>query len=274
MVETKSSGFLNWSKMALLQFIIQTLIVLFLNLPINVAVEIIGGGKVKSHSRPYMTSIQNNNSHVCGGTLIKPNWVLTAAHCVRYLKSKKQTVVLGAQSLSKKEKEKQFLKIKKKYQHPKFNWDRFTNDIMLIELDGAAKITKSVDVLALPEMTNDVEAKTKCTVAGWGKTKSKEISDILKEAKLPVIDRKTCRKNYQSLDITDNMICAGDKKGKKDACAGDSGGPLICKEGKKNVYRGIISNGKGCAVRNKPSICTRLSEEYIRWIQKTIRVSM
>uniref|UniRef100_H2ZSN4 Peptidase S1 domain-containing protein n=1 Tax=Latimeria chalumnae TaxID=7897 RepID=H2ZSN4_LATCH len=187
------------------------------------SVEIIGGHEVTPHSRPYMALIQHvrNKKSICGGTLIKLNWVLTAAHCIQ--SRNLFHVILGAHSISEKEKEKQIFKVKNIFPHPCFDNDTHENDIMLLQLDHPARPSKSVKDLKLPKSWHDVSNETKCRVAGWGITKNhnRKPSDKLQEVNVTIIDRKTCNsENFYNFNpvITMNMLCAGDKNGGRDAC--------------------------------------------------------
>ncbi|XP_048387152.2 mast cell protease 1A-like [Stegostoma tigrinum] len=239
-------------------------------------VEIIGGHKVKPHSKPYMVSIQVNKCpgkryvHNCGGALISTKWILTAAHCKT---QDTLQVVLGADSLSKTEKSQQKFQVKKQLPHPHFNTVTKENDIMLLELSSEAKLNNYVQLLQLPKNDNeDVKPGTLCTVAGWGATgPSKPASDTLQEVEISVIDRKKCKAMLhpkRMLVVTEDMICAGDRKGRKGSYKGDSGGPLICDK----KCKGVVSYGPRDLSTKMPGVYTRISKKYLNWITNIIGV--
>ncbi|XP_059844635.1 granzyme K-like [Hypanus sabinus] len=235
--------------------------------------KIIGGHEVKRHARPYIVSLQkhirgNYTFHYCGGALIRPNWVLTAAHCEITIASGQDLLaVLGAHVCSKIETSQQRLRIIRQIPIAKYNKKTKKDDIMLLQLETDAKINQYVNVLNLPKGgITDMKSGTRCTVAGWGRTKTSNYSDTLQEVEVEVIDRRKCKGMYQT-KITQDMICVGDSEGRKNACYGDSGGPLICDK----MYTGIVSFGeKGCPYPLIPAVYTLLTKKYIDWIQDTI----
>ncbi|NXC65666.1 GRAA protein, partial [Anhinga anhinga] len=235
----------------------------------GLCVDIIGGNEVAPHSRPFMALIYDaNGKSLCGGALIKENWVLTAAHC----KVKGGKVILGAHSRTAEEREKQSFQILKGIPYPLYRSSQKQDDLMLLQLQKRARLTKAVQLIPLPNSDDDPKPGTICTVAGWGQTRSdrKVPSDTLREVNITVISRQICNDNKhygQKPPITNKMICAGSKNGRKDSCFGDSGGPLRC----NNVMRGITSFGKPeCGNPSGPGVYTRLTKEYLQWIRKTI----
>ncbi|XP_036382191.1 granzyme A-like [Megalops cyprinoides] len=247
---------------------------LLLQLQLGQCVEIIGGQEVAPHSLPYMALLENSKGNAfCGGALIFPQWVLTAAHCEDAHK-----VLLGVHSRSSQEKEKecrQIRKVKHSVPHPCYDPDSKVNDLMLLKLDKKIKVTRAVKPLPLPPNAKDVPAGVFCSVAGWGTTKNNgKMSDVLRSANVTVIDRLLCNsKMYYNMTpvITQDMLCVGSvDKARSDSCSGDSGGPLLC----QGIFRGVTSFGKGCGIKTKPGVYTALSKKHIEWIQKTIRSAL
>ncbi|KAM9743293.1 granzyme A-like [Menidia menidia] len=229
--------------------------------------EIINGKEVKKHSLPFMALLETKTP-ACGGVLIDPKWVLTAAHCTDI-----QKVLLGVHSIKENEKaSRQVLMVKRHVPHPCYDQNDKVNDLMLLKLSKPAKQTATVKIFKLNKAAKEPAAGTSCMVAGWGKTNNNinRMSDVLMSVNVTVIDRAKCNSpDYYNLNpvITSRMICAGsDGKSIADTCHGDSGGPLLC----NGELVGVTSFGRRCGEKKKPGVYAYVTEKQLKWIKKTM----
>ncbi|XP_033886726.2 hyaluronan-binding protein 2-like isoform X1 [Acipenser ruthenus] len=240
--------------------------------------RIYGGIKAIPGAHPWQASIQTKHPnniarHYCGGILIKPCWVLTAAHCVVGTASRVQ-VVLGGQDLQKNEPEDQTFDVEKSIVHENYrNTGKVLyNDIALLKLKPVggqcAKETRYVKTACLPD--SPFADGTECSISGWGSTETTVISNQLLSAKVLLISQERCKNRNVYGSLLDNsMFCAGNLEGGPDSCQGDSGGPLTCKRDGKHYAYGIVSWGDQCGLKNKPGVYARVTE-FVDWINSKV----
>ncbi|XP_043823162.1 trypsin-like [Dromiciops gliroides] len=219
------------------------------------------GGYTCEKSLPYQVSLNAGRRHICGGSLINKEWVLSAAHCYSLQGFQ---VRLGESDIRAFEGSEQFISVAKVILHPGFNKKTVDNDIMLIKLKTPAILNRRVAPISLPHSC--ASTGTRCLVSGWGNTANYGVTypNRLQCLRAPILSDDECQASYPR-KITENMVCAGFLEGGKDSCQGDSGGPLVC----NGELQGIVSWGLGCAVKNKPGIYTKVCN-YVDWIEETI----
>ncbi|KFR04412.1 Mast cell protease 1A, partial [Nipponia nippon] len=238
-----------------------------LTLLISLPGRIIGGREAKPHSRPYMAYLEIGSESAifqCGGFLLRPDAVLSAAHCVAGKRKVNITVTLGAHNINKREPSWQKFQVGHWVIHPSYSEATLENDIMLLKLKPRAKLTKAVSSIQLPSHNERVKPGTLCKVAGWGWTSTtQEKTSVLMEVDLKVQREKVCEESFKRKHLQPSVICVGDEDGKKSTFRGDSGGPLVC-NGKAH---GIVSYGlKYCIF---PKVFTRVSH-FEPWIRKEL----
>uniref|UniRef100_A0A670KDN4 Peptidase S1 domain-containing protein n=1 Tax=Podarcis muralis TaxID=64176 RepID=A0A670KDN4_PODMU len=227
--------------------------------------QIVGGHEAKPHSRPYMAALKDSTGNfTCGGFLVRPQWVMTAAHCKKHGISR---VVLGAHDIYASEDSQQEIRVAASHPHPEYNKVTYSNDILLLKVAWSKKsltltAPRDVALLPLPESSSDIPGGTPCSVAGWGKIEDSQYPEKLYEATVTLYDRKKCQEFMPDMD--DGMICAGENRQPQDANEGDSGGPLVC----DGVAQGIVSFGGSFS---PPGIYTRVTH-YLSWIKEVLEL--
>ena len=146
-------------------------------------------------------------------------------------------VVVGAHHLDKAEKEEvtEHPVQRAKY-HIDYNKRNTDADVALIELKTPIKFRPNAWPVCLPEETDSFLGRN-ATVIGWGRlTEYGESSKVLQRVNVNIISTEVCKYMYDPVEVTENMLCAGDVKGGKDACQGDSGGPLVVFVSNTHMY--------------------------------------
>ncbi|XP_020912658.2 serine protease 30 [Exaiptasia diaphana] len=241
--------------------------------------RIVGGKSVTTKGAwPWQISIKSRRGfrHFCGGSIIKPNWIVTAAHCFHPNPNPSHyKVTAGQLNFRKKERDVQTLDIEKIIRHPNFNQKKspkFDYDIALLKLKNKITYNDKVRPICLPRKRfPDGE---NCYATGWGRLKEKKKNEspktpnILQQLKIPLVSDKTCRRRFRLM--SSRMICGGYREKGKGVCQGDSGGPLACKN-KSGIWdlAGVVSFGWGCARKDTYDFYTNMVK-LKGWVERQI----
>jgi len=220
--------------------------------------KIIGGKIVVRGSRDYVAQFSDGPG--CGGMLIAPNIILTAAHCRGGFKN----ALLGFYDYNNPGNYEQ-IPIKKEIKHPLYRASDLNYDFMIVVLKRESRF-KPVCI------TNDWFVKNQdwLSVMGFGwTTPAGKSSDVMLKTAVRYITNGKCQKEYTNNNVTMCMMCADSSDTGRDSCKGDSGGPIVKYDWQGNVVAvGVVSWGIGCA--EYPGVYARISMVY-NWINKKVK---
>jgi len=227
--------------------------------------RIVGGRPSAAHTWPWQAYIHicgkwygQIECNICGGSIISPTWMVSAAHCVP--EGPSGHVIHGTHKLNSSGRKTMLANF---IQHPEWDIMTFNFDISLFQTRTRMEITANTSPICLPHASTCFDYGTACVVTGFGLTsETGGFPDTLHEVAVRLIPFDVCARyeRYGEL-LTDNMMCAGYDDGGKDACAGDSGGPLVCRMPKTHAWilYGVVSWGYGCARPNNPGVYTKVT---------------
>lgn len=236
--------------------------------------KIIGGNAASEGQWPWQASLHFRRAHICGGTLVAPHFILTAAHCfpkdtAGILELSNWRVFVGLVSQ---------LNLPNPYYlkqiilHENYNTKTHDNDIALLKLETSVS---NINPICLPVSGQTFPTGMQCWTTGFGVTREGgDSSSTLMEVAVNLIDTSKC--NTAAVyggAITGNMQCAGDLAGGKDSCQGDSGGPMVCKADDLRWYlTGVTSWGIGCGRKDRPGVYTNV-ERFLTWIHSRMQIA-
>ncbi|KAI9559289.1 hypothetical protein GHT06_016078 [Daphnia sinensis] len=238
--------------------------------------QIVGGSQANPGEFPFMAALRYNGAFFCGGTLIAPSFILTAAHCLvnvpasstSSLQVTLNTLAAGGGAGA------EVRTIRRFVLHPSYNTVTKQNDIAIMALNAPVNNVAPVPLPFFSDAGTSYEGQS-TVIAGWGTTSSGgSLSSTLLKASVSVLENRICRKQYRRTSILGLVISSAFYPGEmmcaaaagKDTCQGDSGGPLL----HAGFQVGITSFGRGCADPNYAGVYTRVTN-YLGWIADTQR---
>ncbi|XP_033635631.1 chymotrypsinogen A-like [Asterias rubens] len=239
--------------------------------------RVVGGYEATPNSWPWQVSLRalkpdGTYMHICGGSLLHFQWVITAAHCVEGKESADNWEVwIGAHDNRVLGDDVVVSKVSKIFKNPLWDSSSLKNDLALVKLSDYIGLTDKISTVCLPSKTHTAGNGF---VTGWGEMQTDgtpgNYPDKLHQVMTPIMDHATCVNVMKPYNVDDSMICAGFPDGEKGACSGDSGGPFVVKTGGRWELAGIVSWGKiPCAQLGTPSVYAD-PKKFETWIYTTI----
>lgn len=225
---------------------------------------IVGGEESGENEFPYFVDLGK-----CGGSLIAPRVVLTAAHCGPSSFEKVEVTVGAHKREEDRRKPKKRIKVIKGIAHPLFGRSEknaLSNDFGLLLLERPYNMDSNIKIVVnkdhkQPKSGQNLKAIGMGTTSFLG-----PLSNTLRDVSVPAMRKKECKESYGDT-LTRKMMCAGEINGGKDACQGDSGGPLVRRNGKTHLLVGVTSWGIDCG--KYPGVYARVSTG-MKWIQSQV----
>lgn len=252
--------------------------------PVNlVSAKILGGQNAKQSAWPWASAILHANvgnlydAQYCGGSLIAEEWVLTAGHCVwlytnqgvpvRVKSPSTIEVAVGAYDLNNYNGARRA--VTSVIPHPNFDPGDLDNDIALLKLESPSD-QETVTIytgISNENLASSLVGKNS-KVIGWGQdSTSTSYPSTLQEVDLPVVASSFCNAQ-ENTTLATSQLCAGyaENTEGKDACNGDSGGPMMVQIDATWTHVGLVSSGLPCARNGAYGVYARTSshDDFIR----------
>ncbi|XP_016049951.2 coagulation factor VII [Erinaceus europaeus] len=238
--------------------------------------RIVGGVECPKGECPWQAALKMNGRVLCGGSLLAPDWVVSAAHCFDgYSGRGNLTVVLGEHDLLEVEGQEQERPVTQVIIPDAYVRGRTDHDVALLQLGQPAVLGTWVSPLCLPTspFAEATLARVRLSaVSGWGQLLERgATARVLMAVWVPRLMSQDCLqrslKAARAPALTPNMFCAGYSDGSKDACQGDSGGPHATPFRSTWYLTGVVSWGQGCAAVGHFGVYTRVSR-YTDWLTR------
>uniref|UniRef100_A0A8C4SPG3 Transmembrane serine protease 13 n=1 Tax=Erpetoichthys calabaricus TaxID=27687 RepID=A0A8C4SPG3_ERPCA len=229
--------------------------------------RIIGGTQAPLGKWPWQASLHYSGSPTCGGSIVSPTIIISAAHCFysNMYDPTQWKVYVGTVNQNNLPPP---IYVSRIIINSQYDSNSHDNDVAILILQTSISYTNNIQPVCLPTSSQTFSANMNCWTTGFGTTQyqAQQGSTYLMQVSVNIINYNVCNgpSVYNGV-LTSNMICAGNLNGKVDSCQGDSGGPLVCYVNQSWYLAGITSWGRACALANSPGVYTNVAN-FLPWI--------
>ncbi|KAM9334327.1 uncharacterized protein ABDE67_022055 [Symphorus nematophorus] len=228
---------------------------------------------------PWQVLVLLHGRSHCGGVLINPSWVVTAAHCIHGNNPQHLTAVAGEHDLDVEEGTEQKIPVSVAIAHQGYVPETGDSDVALLQLSRPVTLNRHAIPVCLPtkDFARDELLLVRYhTVSGWGKrttggneedgaTHTVPVSPVLRKFSVPIVPNSQCSQRAQ-FNFTDNMLCAGYLGGGQQSCRGDDGSPLVTLYGSTHFLTGVVGWGRGCSHPGYYGVYANMAN-FVDWVE-------
>ncbi|KAF7660256.1 hypothetical protein LDENG_00285220 [Lucifuga dentata] len=254
------------------------------NISQTVQTRVVGANHCPAGECPWQVLVQHQGSSHCGGVLVRPDWVITAAHCIHGNNLHNLTVVAGEHNLDADEGTEQRIPISMAIAHEGYVPLTGDSDVALLRLSRPVTLGRHAIPICLPAKDfaeRELLPVRYHTVSGWGKRttggnaespntqQGAPLSPFLRRMSVPILQNAQCSQRTQ-FNFTDNMLCAGYLEGRHQGCRGDDGSPLVTLYGSTHFLMGVVGWGRGCAHPGYYGVYANMAN-FVDWAEATMK---